>query len=94
MAVGFEAAFTLGFLDTVVLFDLSAMSLEVVFLGLSAVSLEAVFLEVSVASFFTALVVIVFFGFSLVEDGFFVVVVLFLVEAGFLFSSSQNLSHG
>lgn len=83
LTVGFGAAFTLGFLDAAV------------FLGLSAVTLEVVLLEVSVADFFTALTAVVFLGFSLEEDGFFVVTALLLVEAiGFLFSASQNLSNG
>jgi hypothetical protein len=73
LTAGFGAAFTLGFLGVAV------------FLGLSVVSLEVVFLVFSVADFFTVLAAVVFFGFSLVEDGFFVVVTLLLVEAGFLF---------
>jgi len=71
LTVGFVAAFPLGFLGATV------------FLGLSAAALEVVF---PVAGFFTAFVV-VFLGFSPVEDGFLVVVgVVFFVEAGFLFS--------
>jgi len=73
LTVGFEAALPLGFLGAAVFLDLSTVSLEVVFLGFSAVD------------FFTTFVV-VFLGLSLLEDGFFVVVLLFLTEAGFLFS--------
>lgn len=72
LAVGFEDTFPLGFLDAGVFLDLSATALEVAFL------------EISMAGFFTALAT-AFFGFSLVEDGFFVVVVPLLVDTGFLF---------
>jgi hypothetical protein len=79
LTAGFGAAFTLGFLDVAV------------FLGLLVVSLGVDFLVFSVADFFTVLAAVVFFGFSLVEDGFFVVVTLLLVGAGgFLFIPSQN----
>jgi len=71
LTVGFETALPLGFLGVAV------------FLGSSAASLGVVF---PVAGFFADFVV-VFLGFSPVEDGFLVVVeVVFLVEAGFLFS--------
>lgn len=73
LTVGFEAALTLDLLDAEI------------FLALSAASLEAILLELSEAGFFTAFATAVFFGFSLVDDGFFVVVVLLLVEVGFLF---------
>jgi len=56
-------------------FPLGFLGAEV-FLALSAVSLEVVF--------FTGFAVVLL-DFSLVEDGFLVVVVLFLVEGGFLF---------
>ena len=71
LTVGLEAALPLGFLGVAV------------FLGLSAASLETVFLAFSADGFFTFAVV--FLGFSLVEDGFLMVEVVFLVEAGFLF---------
>jgi len=75
IAVFLTAGFGTAFLDVAV------------FLGLSDVSLEIVFLEFSLAGFFTALAAVVFFGFSPIEDGFFVVATLLLVEAtGFLFS--------
>jgi len=75
LTAGFGAVFTLGFLDVAV------------FLGLSAVSLEVVFLVFSVAVFFTALVAVVFLGFSPEDDGFFVVATLLLVgAAGFSFA--------
>ena len=92
LTVDLEATFTLCFLVVVLFLDLSAASLEVVFLGLSTVAL--VFLEFSEAGFFTTLDAVVFFGFSLVEDGFFAVAVLLLGGAGFLSSSSQNTSDG
>jgi len=68
------AAFlTTGFEDTFAL----------VLLGFSAVPLDVAF-EFSAAGFFTAFVA--FLNLSPVEDGFLVVVTLFLVEGGFLFS--------
>ena len=89
LTVDFEGAFTFCFLVVVDFLDFSAASLEVVFLGLSAASL-VVFLEFSEAGFLTALDAAAFFGFSLVEDGFFAVAVVLLVGAGFLFGASQN----
>jgi len=83
LTVGFEAAFTVCFLVVVLFLDFSAASLEVVFLDLLATPLEVVFLEFSEAGFFTALDVVVFFVFSLVDDGFFTVAVLLLIGAGF-----------
>jgi len=84
LTVDLEVAFTLCFLVVVLFLDLSAASL-VILLGLSAVSLEAILLEFSEAGFFTPLEAVVFFGFSLAEDGFFAVTVLLLVGAGFSF---------
>jgi len=73
LTADFEVALPVGFLGAAVFLDLSAASLEVTFLGFSA------------DDFFTTFAV-VFFGRSLVEDGFLVVAeVVFLVEAGFLF---------
>jgi len=73
LTVGFEVALPVDFLGAAVFLDLSAVSLDVVFLGLSLDGFFATF-------------AIVFLGFSLVEDGFFVVAeVVFFVEAGFLF---------
>jgi hypothetical protein len=73
LTVGFEAGLPLGFLGVVA------------FLGLSATSLDVAFFEFSAAGFFTTFAV-AFLGFSLVEDGFLVVIeVVFLADAGFLF---------
>ena len=69
LTVGFEAGFK-------VVLPLAFFG-AAVFLGLSAASL-------GVDGFFTTLAV-AFLGLSLVEDGFLVVVGVFLVEAGFLF---------
>lgn len=70
LTAGFGVAFALGFLEAIT------------FLGFSTVSLEAVF--VPSAAFFVTLAVVLF-CLSLAEDGFLVVVTLFLEEAGFLF---------
>jgi len=71
LVTGLEATFPPAFFDGA-------------FLGLSVTSLGVAF-EPSVDDFFTALVV-GFLGFSLVEDGFLVVELVFLAEGGFLFS--------
>lgn len=71
LTVGFEIAFTLGFLDAGA------------FLAFSIVSLEVIFI-LSAPDFFTAFAEVLL-GLSLAEDGFLAVVALFLAEAGFLF---------
>jgi hypothetical protein len=71
---GVAVFLTTGFEEAFALAFLGAA----VFLGFSVVSFE-----VSAAGFFTAFVA--FLGLSPVEDGFLVVLELFLVEGGFLF---------